>query len=178
MSVADSRGDGTEAVRSGPAAASSLLTPQETALALIDHQGLMLMGAGSHDRQRLVNNVTALAKTAKAFGVPVVLTTNTAKTFSGPMLPEIRAVFPDHEIIDRTAINAWEDESFVGAVEATGRRKLMIAGLWTEVCVAYPALSAIESGYQVYVVADACAGWTPSPTTPPSSAWSSAARSR
>jgi len=158
MSAADNRGDGYEPARSGSAAASSLLTPQETALALIDHQGLMLMGAGSHDRQRLVNNVTGLAKSAKAFGVPVVLTTNTARTFSGPMLPEVRAVFPDHEVIDRTAINAWEDEAFVRAIEATGRRKLMIAGLWTEVCVAYPALSALESGYQVYVVADACAG--------------------
>ena len=158
MSIADSRGDEYQPVRSGPAAASCLLAPQETALALIDHQGLMLMGAGSHDRQRLVNNVTGLAKSAKAFGVPVVLTTNTARTFSGPMLPEIRAVFPDHEVIDRTAINAWEDEAFVRAIEATGRRKLMIAGLWTEVCVAYPALSALEAGYQVYVVADACAG--------------------
>jgi nicotinamidase-related amidase len=158
MSIADSPTDGNAPARSGPAAASSLLTPQESVLALIDHQGLMLMGAGSHDRQRLVNNVTGLAKSARAFGVPVVLTTNTAKTFSGPMLPEIRAVFPDQEVIDRTAINAWEDGAFVRAIEATGRRKLMIAGLWTEVCVAYPALSALEAGYQVYVVADACAG--------------------
>lgn len=159
MSTADSdRGDGNAPVRRGPAAASSLLTPQESVLALIDHQGLMLMSAGSHDRQRLVNNVTGLAKSAKAFGVPVVLTTNTARTFSGPILPEIPAVFPDQEIIDRTALNAWEDQAFIRAIEATGRRKLMIAGLWTEVCVAYPALSALESGYQVYVVADACAG--------------------
>jgi nicotinamidase-related amidase len=142
----------------GARPARSLLAPDQCVLALIDHQGLILLGVESHPRQRLVNNVAGLAKTAKAFGVPTVITSAAAKTFSGPTVPEILAVFPEHEVIDRTTMNAWEDDSFVAAIEATGRRKIVMAGLWTEICVAYPALSAMEAGYEVYVVLDACGG--------------------
>lgn len=110
------------------------------------------------DRQLLINNVVALAKTGRVFGLPTVLTSIAADSFSGPLLPEVREVFPEAEVIDRSWINAWEDEAFRGAVEATGRRKLIMAGLWTEVCLTLPALSALEEGYEVYFVVDASGG--------------------
>ena len=150
--------DGGGSVLTGPRAASSLLTPDNSVLALVDYQGLMLLGVESHPLQWIFNNAMGLAKTAKLYGVPTVLTTAGAQRFAGPGFPELAAVFPDHEVIDRTTLNPWEDGAFVEAIEATGRRKLVLAGLWTEVCVAFPALSALEAGYDVYVVVDACGG--------------------
>jgi len=133
----------------------SLLDPTNCVLTLIDHQPQMSFGVISIDRQSLINNVTGLAKAAKLFGVPTVLTTVAAKSFSGDLFPEIAAVFPGQEIIDRTTMNAWEDDNFRRAIEQTGRKKLVIAGLWTQVCVDFPALCAIEDGYEVYIIHDA-----------------------
>lgn len=137
---------------------ASLSTTEDTALLLIDHQPQMVLGARSADPQSLVNNVVALAKLARLFEIPTVLTSIAATTFGGPLVPEITDVFPDTPVIDRTWINAWQDGAFRSAVEATGRRRLVIAGLWTEVCAAFPALSAKEAGYDVFVVVDASAG--------------------
>ena len=150
--------DSNGPVRKGPRAASSLLTAEESVVALIDYQGIMLLGVESHPLQRIFNNAIGLAKTAKLYGVPTVLTSAGAQGFAGPTFPELAAVFPDQEVIDRTTLNPWEDPAFVEAIEETGRRKLVVSGLWTEVCVAFPALSALEAGYDVYVVVDACGG--------------------
>ncbi|WP_089104222.1 hydrolase [Streptomyces hyaluromycini] len=138
-----------------------LLTPDNCAVLFVDHQPQMFFGTGSGDRTAIVNSTLGLAKAAKAFGVPVVLSTVAAESFSGPIMPQLADVFPGQKIIDRTTMNAWEDEAFVEAVKATGRKKLVIAGLWTEVCVVLPVLSAIAQGYEVYVVADASGGVTP-----------------
>lgn len=135
-----------------------LLTPKDSTLILIDHQSQMLFGVQSHDRSLIINNVVGLAKAARAFNVPTVLTTVAVKTFSGPLFPDLQAVFPGVVAIDRTTMNAWEDGNFLAAVEKTGRKKLIIAALWTEVCLAFPALDAIRDGYEVYFVADASGG--------------------
>jgi len=132
-----------------------LLTSNNFTLALIDHQPQMFFGVQSADRQTIVNNVTGLAKAAKIFNVPVVLTTISAKSFSGPLIPQIQAVFPSQKPIDRTTMNAWEEKNFVTAIEKSGRKKIVMAALWTEVCLAFPALSAIQAGYEVYAVIDA-----------------------
>lgn len=135
-----------------------LISPHNSTLILIDHEPQMIFGVGSMDRQLLVNNVEALAKSAKAFNVPTVLTTVAAKSFSGSIIPEIQRVFPEQTPIDRTSMNSWEDENLVNAVKATGRKKLVMAALWTEVCLAFPVLSARKEGYEVYIVVDASAG--------------------
>lgn len=134
----------------------NLLTPDECVVTLIDHQPQMTFGVASHDRVMVINNAVALAKAAKLFNVPVVLTTVAAKSFSGDLLPEIQSVFPDQVPIDRTTMNSWEDPNFKAAIEQTGRKKIVLAGLWTEVCVCFPTVQAIQAGYDVYVVADAC----------------------
>ena len=147
---------------SGPATSAgpilSLLTPDNCALLLIDYQPQMAFATHSIDSQLLVNNAVALAKTARVFGIPTILTTADKDTFSGPTFAQLREALGDPEPIDRTTMNAWEDERFRAAVERTGRRKLLMAGLWTEVCIVMPALRALEAGYEVYVVADACGG--------------------
>jgi nicotinamidase-related amidase len=137
-----------------------LLSPSDSALILIDHQPQMAFGVQSIDRQVLLNNTVGLAKAAKTFSIPTVLTTVAAKSFSGELWPEITDVFPKLAPIDRTSMNAWEDDNFVKAVKATGRKRLVIAALWTEVCLAFPALSALEEGYEVFAVADASGGTT------------------
>jgi nicotinamidase-related amidase len=137
-----------------------LLTPQNSAIILIDHQPQMAFAVQSMDRTLLTNNVTGLAKTAKIFNVPTVLTTVAEKSFSGPLFPELQEVFPNVKPIDRTTMNSWEDANFVQAVKQTGRKKLVIAALWTEVCLVMPVLSAIDEGYEVYIVTDASGGVT------------------
>lgn len=132
-----------------------LLTPNNFTLALIDHQPQMFFGVQSTDREMLINNVVGLAKAAKIFKVPTVLTTVAAKSFSGPLIPQIQAVFPDQKPIDRSTMNSWEDKNFVAAIEKTKRKKIVMAALWTEVCLAFPALSALQAGYEVYAVVDA-----------------------
>ncbi|HEY8978948.1 MAG TPA: hydrolase [Streptomyces sp.] len=138
-----------------------LLTPDNCAVLFIDHQPQMFFGTGSGDRTAIINSTVGLAKAAALFDVPVVLSTVAAESFSGPLLPQLADVFPGQKVIDRTSMNAWEDLAFVEAVKATGRRKLVVAGLWTEVCVVLPTLSAIAQGYEVYVVTDASGGVTP-----------------
>jgi nicotinamidase-related amidase len=146
------------AAPTAPKGAYDLLTPQNSTLLLVDHQPQMAFGVQSHDRGLILNNTVGLAKAAKAFKVPTILTTVAAETFSGPLFPDIQAVFPEQKPIDRTTMNAWEDERVRNAVGQAERPKLIIAGLWTEVCVVLPMIDAKEAGYEVYVVADASGG--------------------
>ncbi|MEU8778915.1 hydrolase [Streptomyces sp. NPDC048606] len=143
------------------APSADLLTPDNCVMLFVDHQPQMFFGTGSGDRTAIINSTVGLAKAARAFDVPAVLTTVAAESFSGPLLPRLAAVFPDAKPIDRTSMNAWEDGALVEAVRATGRRKIVLSGLWTEVCLVLPALSALEQGYEVYVVTDASGGVTP-----------------
>src|SRR6185312_11108651 len=140
--------------------ALELLTPSNCMLALIDHQPQMFFGIESANRGVIANNVVGLAKAAKIFGVPTILTTVAAKTFSGPLIPELQAVFPDQKPIDRTTMNSWEDKNFVDAVKQVKRKKIVMAALWTEVCLAFPAISAVKEGYEVYAVVDASGATT------------------
>src|SRR5882724_160063 len=133
-----------------------LLTPDNCVVALIDHQPQMMFGVAGVDRQSIINNTVALAKAGRVFDVPVVLTTVETKSFSGNLWPQIRAVFPEQPAIERSSMNAWDDKNFVAAIKATGRKKIVLAGLWTEVCVTFPSVQAIHDGYEVYVVEDCC----------------------
>lgn len=137
---------------------AKLLTPQNHSLILIDHQPQMAFATRSIDIAELRNNVTGLAKAASAFKVPTLLTTVAAKSFSGPLFPELQAVFPDQKAIDRSTMNAWEDQRVVDQVKKFGRKKVVMAALWTEVCLLEPVLSAIDEGYDVYIVTDASGG--------------------
>jgi nicotinamidase-related amidase len=138
----------------------ALLTPGNCTLLLIDHQPSQLANVNSHDPTMVINSVTGLAKTAKAFDIPTVLTTISAKR-GGDLLKQVQAVFPDQKPIDRTFINAWEDRRVVDAVKGTGRKKLVIAALWSEMCLAQPAIHAMGDGYDVYAVTDASGGVSP-----------------
>ncbi|GAA1511091.1 hydrolase [Streptomyces synnematoformans] len=138
----------------------ALLTPEESVLVLIDHQPFQFANLHSHEPTMVVNNVIGLAKTAKAFGIPTILTT-VVEERGGYLIQGLQDVFPDQKPINRTFINTWEDSRVVDAVRATGRKKLVIAGLWTEICVAMPALHALDDGYAVYVVTDASGGVSP-----------------
>lgn len=140
--------------------ADSLLTPDNHTLLLIDHQPQMAFATKSIDVAELRNNTVGLAKSAALFEVPTILTTVAADSFSGAIFPEIQAVFPDQTPIDRTTMNTWEDDNVVNVIKENGRKKVVMAGLWTEVCIVLPALSAIEEGYDVYVVTDASGGVT------------------
>lgn len=135
----------------------SLLRPEDSVLLLIDHQPYQLSNVNSHDPQAVVNNTTALAKMAKAFNVPTILTSVIAER-GGLLFKQLTDVFPGQEVIDRTLINTWQDKPTVDAVKATGRKQLIIAGLWTEVCVAMPAIHAAGEGWDVTVVTDASGG--------------------
>lgn len=136
---------------------SSLLRPEDSVLVLIDHQPFQLANLHSHEPQMVINNTAGLAKAAKAFGVPTILTTVVAAR-GGLLFPQISDVFPGQEVIDRTLINTWEDPKVVDVVKATGRKQLVIAGLWTEVCVAMPTIQALGEGWDVTVVTDASGG--------------------
>jgi nicotinamidase-related amidase len=133
-----------------------LLTPDNCVVALIDHQPQMLFGTSNFDREAIINSTVALGKAARVFDVPVVLTTVETKSFSGNLWPQIRAVFPGQEPIERSSMNSWDDKNFVAAIEKTGRKKIVLAGLWTETCVALPTVQAIHDGYEIYVVEDCC----------------------
>ena len=136
----------------------SLLTPQNAVLTLIDYQPEQYAGVKSVGHDELLAHVTMLGRVATAFEVPVVLSTVYVKHGMSGTNPELREALPGVPEIDRTSMNSWEDPEFREAIERTGRRKLIIAGLWTEVCVAFPALDALEAGYEVYVVVDAIGG--------------------
>ncbi|WP_062973827.1 hydrolase [Nocardia flavorosea] len=137
----------------------ALLTPEESVLVLIDHQPYQFANLHSHEPTLIVNNVVGLAKLAKVFDVPTVLTT-VIEERGGYLIKGLQDVFPDQKPINRTFINTWEDRRVVDVVEKTGRKKLIIAGLWTEICVAMPAIQALDEGYDVFVVTDACGGVT------------------
>jgi nicotinamidase-related amidase len=125
-------------------------------VALIDHQQQMLFGTSNFDRQSIINSTVALAKVTRIFYVPVVLSTVETKSFSGNMWPQVKAIFPHQEPIERSSMNSWDDRNFVAAIEETGKKKIVLAGLWTEICVALPTVQAIHDGYEVYVVEDCC----------------------
>ncbi len=136
-----------------------LLTPGNCQLIIIDHQPQMAFGVQSIDRQTLKNNVVGLAKAAKAFAIPTTITTVETTGFSGYTYPELLAVFPDHPLLERTSMNSWDDQKVRDALAKNGKRKVVVAGLWTEVCNNSFAFSAMaEGGYEIYMVADASGG--------------------
>ena len=135
-----------------------LLTPENAVVALIDYQREQYAGVGSIKHDELLLNVTVLGHIITSYGLPVVLSTVYVKHGMSGTNPELREALPGVAEIDRTTMNAWEDPEFIAAVQRTGRRKLIIAGLWTEICVAFPTLDALRDGFQVYVVADAIGG--------------------
>lgn len=138
----------------------ALLTPEESVLLLIDHQPFQFANLHSHEPTMIVNNVIGLAKGAKAFGVPTILTT-VLEERGGLLIKGLQEVFPEQKPIDRTLINTWEDEVVVDAVRKTGRKKLIVAALWTEICLAMPVIHALADDYEVYIVTDASGGVTP-----------------
>jgi nicotinamidase-related amidase len=133
-----------------------LLTPDNCVVAIIDLQPQMLFGVANFDRQAVINNNLVLTKAARVFDVPVVLSTVETQGFSGQMWPQIAAVFPGQQPIERSSMNSWDDASFVAAIKRSARKKIVLAGLWTETCVALPTVQAIHDGYEVYVVEDCC----------------------
>ncbi len=137
-----------------------LLTPDGCALLLIDHQAGLAFGVGSTDRQVLLSNTVALARTATNFKLPVVVSTSASKVYSGPLMPGIAAVLPGTKSIERRNMNVWEDDAVRGAILATGRRRLLVSGLLTEACVSFAVLSALVADHEVFVVGDTCGGLT------------------
>ena len=133
-----------------------LYTPEDSAIVFIDHQPQMTFGVANIDRAILINNVTLLARVAKEFNVPAVLTAVETESFSGYIWPQLLDVFPGQQVIERTSMNSWDDPGFRAAVEATGRKNIVMTGLWTEVCVTWPTIEMVEEGYNIYVVEDCC----------------------
>ena len=133
-----------------------LLTPDNCVVAMIDLQPQMLFGVSSHDRQAIINNNVALAKAARVFGVPVVLSSVETKSFSGNTWPQLLAALGNPNPVERSSMNSWDDPNFVAAIEKSGRRKIVVSGLWTETCVALPSVQMIHDGYEVFVVEDCC----------------------
>lgn len=136
--------------------AKSLLSPHDHTLVLIDHQSEMAFNVKSIDVTNLRTNTAILANTAKGFKVPTIISTISKDSFAGPLFEEITDAFPDAEVTDRTTSNAWEDENFIARINAAGQSRLVMAGLWTSVCCNGPVISALEQGFEVYVVTDAC----------------------
>jgi nicotinamidase-related amidase len=136
---------------------SALLRPEDSVVVLIDHQPFQFANLHSHEPGAVVNNVVGLAKAAKAFQVPTILTT-VLESRGGLLIKGLQDVFPEQKPIDRTTINTWEDPRVVDAVQKTGRKQLVLAALWTEVCLAMPAIHALADGYHVFVVTDASGG--------------------
>ncbi len=133
-----------------------LYTPEDSAIVFIDHQPQMTFGVANIDRATLINNVTLLARVAKEFNVPAVLTAVETESFSGYIWPQLLDVFPGQQVIERSSMNSWDDAGFRAAVEATGRKNIVMTGLWTEVCVTWPTIEMLEEGYNIYVVEDCC----------------------
>ncbi len=139
-----------------PTPGKTLLDPTNHLLIMIDHQSQMAFATKSIDAVTLRNNAALVAKAAREFKVPTILTTVAEKTFSGPLFDEIKSVFPDTKVIDRTTMNTWEDARIAERVNQIARTKIVFAGLWTSVCIVGPTLSALDQGFEVYVLADAC----------------------
>jgi len=136
-----------------------VLTPQNSQLIFIDQQPQMAFGVQSIDRQALKNNVVGLAKAAKVFNIPTTITTVESESFSGYTYPELLDVFPGEKVLERTSMNSWDDQKVRDALAGHGRKKVIVAGLWTEVCNTTFALSAmLEGGYEIYMVGDASGG--------------------
>jgi nicotinamidase-related amidase len=134
----------------------TLLTPGDHTLIMIDYQSQMAFATHSIDNVQLRNNAGLVAAAAAGFGVSTILTTVSATSFSGPMFDEIAAAFPGQAMLDRTSMNTWEDAAVVAEVNRLGKRRIVLAGLWTSVCIVGPALSALDQAFEVYVIADAC----------------------
>lgn len=134
----------------------TLLDPKNHTLILIDHQSQMAFATKSIDAVTLRNNAALVSKAAREFGVDTILTTVAEKSFSGPIFDEIKSVFPEHQVIDRTTMNTWEDARIAVEVNRIGKPRIVLAGLWTSVCIVGPALSALDQGFEVYVITDAC----------------------
>src|ERR1043166_8086895 len=133
-----------------------LYTPQDSAVEFIDFQSQMTFGVANMDRALMINNVVLLAKVAKEFGVPAVLTAVETEGFSGYVWPQLLDVFPGQAVVERTSMNSWDDPGFRKAVEATGRKNIIMTGLWTEVCITWPTIETLGAGYNIYVVEDCC----------------------
>jgi len=138
-----------------------LYTPADTAVVFIDHQPQMLFGVANIDRATLINNVTLLARVAREFSVPTVLTAVETLGFSGYIWPQLLNVLPEQRVIERTSMNSWDDEGFRAAIKATGRKNIIMTGLWTEVCVTWPTIEMLGAGYNIYVVEDCCGATSP-----------------
>ena len=138
-----------------------LYTAQDNAVVFIDHQPQMTFGVASIDRASLINNVTLLARVAKEFNVPAVLTSVETESFSGYIWPQLLDVFPGQPVVERSSMNSWDDAGFRKAIEATGRKNIILTGLWTEVCVTWPAIEMLGAGYNVYIVEDCCGATSP-----------------
>jgi nicotinamidase-related amidase len=139
-----------------PVPGKLLLSPTDHTLILIDFQSQMSFATKSIDAVTLRNNAALISHAAAGFGVSTILTTVAEKSFSGPMFGEITDAFPDQKMLDRTSMNTWEDAAVIDRVNTIGKSRLVLAGLWTSVCIVGPALSAIDQGFEVYVIADAC----------------------
>jgi len=135
---------------------NKLYTAQDSAVVFIDLQPQMLFGVSGIDRAAYINNVTLLAKTAKEFKVPTVITAVETESFSGYVFPQLLDVFPGQPIVERSSMNSWDDPGFRKAVEATGRKNILMTGLWTEVCITWPTIEMLAAGYNIYVVEDCC----------------------
>jgi len=138
-----------------------LLTSENAALVLIDYQPGLVDGVNSQSKESLINNVVALTKAAKLFELPIVLSTvGVTAGYQQDTIPELKALLPDTKPVDRSTVNAWEHDGFRAAIEATGRRKLIMGALWTEVCLVFPVLDLLQEGYEVYAVSDSMGGTT------------------
>jgi nicotinamidase-related amidase len=138
-----------------------LYTADDTAVVFIDHQPQMTFGVANIDRATLINNVTLLAKVAKEFNIPAVITAVETEGFSGYIWPQLLDVFPNQAVVERTSMNSWDDAGFRSAIKATGKKNIIITGLWTEVCVTWPTIEMLGAGYNVYVVEDCCGATSP-----------------
>jgi len=133
-----------------------LYTPQDTAIVFIDFQPQMTFGVASMDRATMINNVTLIAKVAKEFNVPAILTAVETESFSGYIWPQLLDVFPGQKVVERSSMNSWDDAGFRKAIEATGKKNIIMTGLWTEVCVTWPTIEMLGAGYNIFVVEDCC----------------------
>lgn len=139
-----------------PTPGKSLITPTDHTLILIDFQSQMAFATKSIGTELLRNNAALISNAAKSFNVSTILTTVASKSFSGPMFTEITDVFPDQPLLDRTSMNTWEDAAVIAEVNRIGKERLVMAGLWTSVCIVGPVASAIDQGFDVYFISDAC----------------------
>jgi len=140
---------------------NKLYTAEDSAIVFIDLQPQMTFGMANADRATLMNNVTLLARVAKEFNVPTVLTAVETESFSGYVWPQLLDIFPGQPVVERSSMNSWDDAGFRRAIEATGRKNILISGLWTEVCITWPTIEMLGAGYNIYVVEDCCGATSP-----------------